>query len=289
MVAAKFLTSRFLNREAVARTFRQIWRSSNGFKIRHLGDHLAHFVPYNSNDEDKTISNQLWSFDKHLVVLERYESDNPIRELVFTKAAFWVQVHDIPIRYMTRKVAESICETIGEVSRSIGVVDDDGGHFIRVRVIVDISLPLCRERVITLESGEKAWISFKYERLPNVCYWCGCLDHDNKNCNLWIQSKGTLTEAQQQFRPNLRARALPYQSTGKSVIFVPGYYERDLVHLQVNYSEEVDASAIRVEKVASTAVDSLDMETEDFGEGINDGNFLKKKKKKADDNGRDLF
>ena len=52
------------------------------------------------------------------------------------------------------------------------------------------------------------------------------------------------------------------------------------MHLQVNYSEEVDASAIRVEKVASTAVDSLDMETEDFGEGINDGNFLKKKKKK---------
>ena len=133
MVAAKFLTSRFLNREAGARTFRQIWRSSNGFKIRHLGDQLAHFVPDNSNDEDKIISNQRWSFDKHLVVLERYESDNPIRELAFTQAAFWGQVHDIPIGYMTRKVAESICETIGEVSRSIGAVDDDGGHFIRVK------------------------------------------------------------------------------------------------------------------------------------------------------------
>ena len=93
---------------------------------------------------------------------------------------------------------------------------------------------------------------------------------------MWIQSKGTLTEAQQQSGPNLRA--LPYQSTGKSVIFVPGYYERDPVHLQVNYSKEVDASVIRVEKVASTAVDSSEMETEDFGEGINDGNFLKKKK-----------
>ena len=126
-----------------------------------------------------------------------------------------------------------------------------------------------------MESGEKAWISFKYERLPNICYWCGCLDHDNKNCDLWIQSKGTLTEAQQQFGPNLRA--LPHQSTCKNVIFIPRYYERDPVHLQVNYSE-VDASAIRVEKVASTAVDSSDMETEDFGEGINDGNFLKKKK-----------
>ena len=112
------------------------------------------------------------------MVLERYESDNPIRELAFTQAAFWGQVHDIPIGYMTRKVAESICETIGEVSRSIGAVDDDGGHFIRVKSDSRYSLPLCRERVITLESGEKAWISFKYER------WCGCLDHGNKNCNL---------------------------------------------------------------------------------------------------------
>ena len=58
------------------------------------------------------------------------------------------------------------------------------------------------------------------------------------------------------------------------MIFVLGYYERDPVHLQVNYSKEVDASAIRVKKVASTAVYSSDMETEDFGEGINDGNFL---------------
>ena len=134
-----------------------------------------------------------------------------------------------------------------------------------------------------MESGEKAWISFKYEHLPNICYWCGCLDHDNKNCDLWIQSKGTLTEAQQQFGPNLRA--LPYQSTGKREIFVLGYYERDPVHLQVNYSK-VDASAIRVKK--ATAVDSSDMETEDFEEGINNGNFLKKKKK-TDYNGRDLF
>ena len=46
------------------------------------------------------------------------------------------------------------------------------------------------------------------------------------------------------------------------------------MHLQVNYSKEVDASAIKVEKVASTTVDSSDMETEDFREGINNGNFL---------------
>lgn len=45
------------------------------------------------------------------------------------------------MRYITKKVAKNICETIGEVQRSTGGVDEKGGHFIRVRVVVDITLP----------------------------------------------------------------------------------------------------------------------------------------------------
>ena len=28
---------------------------------------------------------------------------------------------------------------------------------------------------------------------PSLCYWCGCLTHDDKDCDLWVQSSGTLT------------------------------------------------------------------------------------------------
>ena len=33
IIAAKFLTSRFLQMEVVARTFKQLWRTDGGFKI----------------------------------------------------------------------------------------------------------------------------------------------------------------------------------------------------------------------------------------------------------------
>ena len=49
------------------------------------------------------------------------------------------------------------------------------------KVTLDVSLPLCRGCVVTLENGNKVWVSFKYERLPNICYWCSCLDHDDKD------------------------------------------------------------------------------------------------------------
>ena len=75
-----------------------------------------------------------------------------------------------------------------------------------------------------MENGEKVWVKFKYERLPNVCFWCGHLNHSDKNCELWIDSKGTLTSEQQQFDSTLKVA--PYTSAVKDVIYVPGYYER---------------------------------------------------------------
>ena len=73
-------------------------------------------------------------------------------------------------------------------------------------------------------SDEKTWVNFKYERLPSLCYWCGCLNHDDRNCDLWMESNGTLSTEQQQFRPYLSAP--PFKTVGKDVIYVPGFFEK---------------------------------------------------------------
>ena len=89
--------------------------------------------------------------------------------------------------------------------------------------MVDVTSPLCRGRVITLPNGKKHWTKFRYEHLPSICYWCGRLDHDDRDCDLWIQSNGSLKMDQQQFGSFLRAP--PYKSSGRDMIYVPGYYE----------------------------------------------------------------
>ena len=90
------------------------------------------FVFDNPNDIERILKNQPWSFDKHLVMLQRYSTDCPMRDLVFSKTLSWVQVHDIPIRYMMKEVAENICDIFGEVQKLAIVVTDEGGHFIRI-------------------------------------------------------------------------------------------------------------------------------------------------------------
>ena len=47
-------------------------------------------------------------------------------------------------------------------------------------------------------------MSFKYERLPIFCYWCGLLCHDDRDCELWLKSRGTLSLDTQQYGSWLR-------------------------------------------------------------------------------------
>lgn len=157
---------------------------------------------------------------------------------------------------------------VGEVRKSTGVVDKEGGHFMRVRVTIDLFLPLCRGRVIILEDGGKFWVSFKYERLPNLCYWCGWLNHDDKNCELWIQSKDTLKIEDQQFKSKLRAT--PYTSTRKDFIFVPGYYKNRFPRRQETPSEKVINQAKEVTEAILKRIEQPGMEYERCGDDFND-------------------
>ena len=123
---------------------------------------------------------------------------------------------------MNPTVAAGLCETVGIVISHPKMPIEDGGGFMRVRVLVDVSQPLCRGRVICLEDGKELWVSFKYEWLPNLCYWCGRLTHNDWDCELWLDSEGTLEDTDKRYGPWIRAP--PFVSSRRAMITVPGFY-----------------------------------------------------------------
>lgn len=106
---------------------------------------------------------------------------------------------------MTVEAAVSLGETLGVVAKKNDAAEMKGGNFIRVRVAVDIMKPLCSGKMITWDQDREGWVSFMYERLPNIYYWCGRLSHNNKDCDVWLGSKGELKEEEQQYGPWLKA------------------------------------------------------------------------------------
>ncbi|XP_075665471.1 uncharacterized protein LOC142635150 [Castanea sativa] len=151
-------------------------------------------------DVDRVHMGEPWSYEKHLVSLCRMEKSVAVKDLVFDRIPFWVQIHDLPVGDMNPKAAAEIGRVCGEVHQGIREWgNQEGSSFMRIRVRVDTTKPLCRRHKIRHEDREVGWIRFKYKRLPNICYWCGRLSHSDKDCELWIQSQGSLTEMDRQF------------------------------------------------------------------------------------------
>ncbi|XP_030970617.1 uncharacterized protein LOC115990998 [Quercus lobata] len=215
-IAANFLTKRALNIEAIVRTFTPLWRARTGFKIQNIGDHKILFSFDDKEDVDRILGSELWSFDKH------YDNDRPLQDIKYDRTTFWVQVRSLPMRYMPIEAEEKICNAVGKVIKQSDSQVYDGGNFIRVKVSIDITLPLCQGRLLSLNNDKQLWVMFKYERLPNICYWCGHLTHDDRGCDIWIESEGTLRNDQKEFGSSLRAP--PFVVSKKKTIMVSGYF-----------------------------------------------------------------
>ena len=43
-----------------------------------------------------------------------------------------------------------------------------------------------------LDNDEEVWVAFRYEKLANFCYWCGMVCYNDKDCDIWLLSKGSL-------------------------------------------------------------------------------------------------
>ena len=82
---------------------------------------------------------------------------------------------------MSKVVAEDICDNIREVCRSRDPDTDEGRSFVRVKVVVNITLPLSRGRGVTLESARE----LGYGLMMNGCLTCviGAEEHYQQRTN----------------------------------------------------------------------------------------------------------
>ncbi|GLU21288.1 hypothetical protein SLE2022_374340 [Rubroshorea leprosula] len=178
------------NMEALERTLADIWRPVKGMHMRILGDNFFAFYFFHLVDMQRVFADGLWFFVNHVPVLKAAEPGRQVCHDDLFEVPFWIQIYDLPPDPMTMASGQKIGAEMGHL---LDVDAGDGkvwaNEYIRVRVTVDARKPLRRGMKLTLKEGP-IWVLFRYERLPNLYYCCGKLDHVEWDCELGLEMVG---------------------------------------------------------------------------------------------------
>lgn len=182
ILMGKVLTNKPFNVEAMKRILTGLWRAKENIIIRMVESNLFVFQFFCENDKERVMEGSPWFFGKKLVVLKEIKGDEQPSEVVFTNTPFWVQLEDVPFNRRNMSVAYEVGEYMGGFLKY-----DDSDPLgweaeMRIKVMLEIDKPLRRGVKISTGRTTSKWVGVKYERLEDFCFFCGKLDHVEKEC-----------------------------------------------------------------------------------------------------------
>jgi hypothetical protein len=97
----------------------------------------------------------------------------------------WVQVHDLPMGLMKVTVGTQLANYI----RAFVEYDKNNNlsfwrHYIRIRVKIDVRMPLKKDTKVKNKEGNWCTVNFKYEKLGTFCFVCGVMGHAENKCEV---------------------------------------------------------------------------------------------------------
>ena len=131
-------------------------------------------------DKKKDPRARTWNIEGFPLILKQWHQNMSVEDMDFSSIPLWVQVHGLPIEYMSKENAEEIRALVAEVLE----VDFTGSggvcmsKFLRVKV----EDPLMSGFFLDRSTQSNLWIRFKYERIVEFCFKCGRLGHLKARC-----------------------------------------------------------------------------------------------------------
>ncbi|CAN0840838.1 hypothetical protein LINGRAHAP2_LOCUS2949 [Linum grandiflorum] len=140
-----FLTKRTMNIHAIRRSLPNVWEPGRGVEVDELEGCLYLF---------------------------RFEHQLDVHK-----------VHKLPFGYFSEDVGRALGDFVGcymeyDAKNTIAYPD----AYMQIPVLLDVCMPLQKERLVTLHGGREVMCPFRYERLQTFCFICGILGHKEQQC-----------------------------------------------------------------------------------------------------------
>ncbi|KAK2408416.1 hypothetical protein QL285_043929 [Trifolium repens] len=181
----RFLCERTIHVNSMMVRMANIWQPVKGVTIKEVKAGLFLFRFNHQLDMEEVLKNGPWTFDNNLLIMERVLIGTQIESIPLFHTDFWVQIHGLPVGLMKETVGSKLGNYIGSfVEYDKNNNSSFWRQYMRLRVKIDVRVPLKKETKVKDRNGVWCTVKFKYERLGIFCFICGVMGHSDNKCSV---------------------------------------------------------------------------------------------------------
>ncbi|CAI9116178.1 OLC1v1017262C1 [Oldenlandia corymbosa var. corymbosa] len=187
-LVGRLVSGKVLGHNTIVQRLKGFWSLKDNLTTHALGDNTILFCFNSMTDKKRVMVGAPWFVEDHLLILSEDTADVIAKRQVFTHSPLWIQLHGLPVGLMSKKFAATAGDNIGQFIEVY--CDSEGsyiGRFLRIKVSVDIRLPLMRAITVS-HKGQLLKIQLQYERVSDFCYFCGVIGHEQSSCDAKINT-----------------------------------------------------------------------------------------------------
>ncbi|KAH1115075.1 hypothetical protein J1N35_008453 [Gossypium stocksii] len=121
MVARKIHSEKILNWKGVLSILKDIWSGDDILCVREVEGNIYAISFARERSYRRALAEGLWSVMGCPIQFQRWDGGDSISEMDFSSIQYWIQVHNLPMEWLSRKNVEIIGVRLGKVVE----IDDD--------------------------------------------------------------------------------------------------------------------------------------------------------------------
>jgi hypothetical protein len=182
-VLGKIITEKSIHINSIQRGLESIWGDPAGLKIQEIEKGILQFFMDRKYDQERIILGNPWVFRNSWLIVKPWDRQMDLKNIDFNHAPVWIQMWGLPAHCKTREMGESLGSMMGTVETAELYEYPGKKVIVKVKVAINVYQPIQTGIIIGNHKDGTHWIDYRYENLPQVCFNCGLLGHEEKLCS----------------------------------------------------------------------------------------------------------
>jgi hypothetical protein len=181
-ILGKIITEKSIHVSSIQKGLENIWGNPAGLKIQEIEGGILQCFMDRIYDQERILLGNPWVFRNSWFIINAWDRQIAPSSMDFSHAPVWIQMWGLPTHCKTKDMGESLGKLLGKVESADLYEYPKKKVIIKVRVAINVSQPIQSGILIGNHRDGTHWIDYRYENLPQVCFKCGILGHEEKLC-----------------------------------------------------------------------------------------------------------